>query len=210
MDKRILKRLQGVLARREGQVQDERGRFAILALLCEREGELHVLFESRAETLRGQPGETCFPGGRIEAGETALCAALRETFEEIGIPAEDIVPLGPLDLIVDISNRVIFPFLGYVTEEGLAKLLPNTDEVKEVFFIPLRHLCEQKPYVYVAPVQVQVGEDFPYEKIGMGEDYRWRGGVVDVPVYEYAGKTVWGLTARALRTLLLRLKEAGL
>lgn len=207
MDKRTVERLKASLAGREIGVQDETGRFAVLALLCEQEGELHLLFELRADSLRGQPGETCFPGGKIEQGETPLQAALRETYEELNIPSEEIEPIAPLDLIVDISNRVIYPFLGYVGEAGLSKLCPNRDEVKEAFLIPLRHLRETDPYIYPAPVHMQIGDDFPYEKIGKGADYRWRGGLIDVPVYEYEGKTVWGMTARAVRALLRLLDE---
>lgn len=203
-------RLKAALYGREVGMQDAKGRFAILALLCEYEGELQFLFELRADTLRGQPGETCFPGGRIEMEEGPSDAALRETFEEVGIPPEAITLIAPLDLIQDISGRVIYPFLGYCTAEGLAQLSPNRDEVKEIFFVPLRHLRAQDPYLYPAPVAMQIGEDFPYEKIGMPEGYRWRGGVIDVPVYEYRGKTVWGLTARTLRWLLWLLEEHGL
>lgn len=191
-------------------MQEPHGRFAVLALLCEVDGALSLLFEQRADTLRGQPGETCFPGGRIEDGETPEVAALRETVEELGVPAESLRLLAPLDLVQDISNRVLYPFLAYLNAEGVSKLAPNPDEVKATFTIPLRHLREQEPYIYEAPVVVQIGEDFPYEKIGMDEGYRWRGGNVDVPVYSYQGHTVWGLTARMLRWLLHILEEAGL
>jgi len=207
MNQPVVDRLKAALSGREIGIQDETGRFAVLALLCEKEGELHLLFELRADSLRGQPGETCFPGGKIEAGERPYEAALRETFEEVNIPPEDITLIAPLDLIVDISNRVIYPFLGYVGEDGLSKLCPNEDEVKEAFLIPLTHLKEIDPYIYPAPVQMQIGEDFPYEKIGKAADYHWRGGLIDVPVYEYQGKTVWGMTARAVRSLLRLLRE---
>ena len=44
-----------------------------------------ILYEVRASDLDRQPGEVCFPGGQIEAGETPLEAALRETEEELAI-----------------------------------------------------------------------------------------------------------------------------
>jgi len=210
MDELTIKNLKQALSGRSIGVQEEQGRFAILLLLCEHEGETQLLFELRADTLRGQPGETCFPGGRIEPGETPEEAALRETFEEVGIPPEEITLLSPLDMVIDISNRVLYPFLGYAPKESIGRLSLNPDEVKEVFFIPLRYLRTHEPYSYSAPVSMAIGEDFPYEKIGMPSDYRWRTGLLDVPVYEYHGKQVWGLTARALRWFLRLLDEVGL
>lgn len=210
MDELTIHALKEALSGRRIGVQEARGNFAVLLLLCEHEGETQLLFELRADTLRGQPGETCFPGGRIEPGETPAEAALRETFEEVGIPPEAITLLSPLDMVIDISNRVLYPFLGYAPKESLDQLRLNPDEVKEVFFIPLRYLRSEEPYSYSAPVSMEIGEDFPYEKIGMPSDYRWRTGLLDVPVYDYHGKRVWGLTARTLRWFLQLLDEVGL
>ncbi len=202
--------LQGALAGRVPGIQDARGHFATAVLLCRKDGAWQVLFELRADTLRPQPGETCFPGGRVEAGETPDQAALRETFEEIGIPPEQITLIAPLDIMQDISDRVISPYLGVVSDEGLSMLRPNPSEVKEVFLIPLSYLRRTQPYVYTAPVEVRIGSDFPYERIGFPSDYRWRGGMTEVPIYEYGGKSVWGLSARTLRSMLRLLDEVGL
>lgn len=211
MDKKLtVKEFQKVFQKRKPGVQEASGVFAVLVPLVERNGELHLLFEVRADTLRGQPSETCFPGGKVEPGETPCEAALRETWEEIGIAPETVQMIAPLDLIQDISSRVIYPFLGYVKEERLEELRLNHDEVKEVFYIPLSFLRDNPPYVYTSPVVMQVGEDFPYEKIGFEKGYHWRSGIMDVPVYEYQGHRVWGLTARAVRWLLRVLQEEGL
>ncbi len=195
---------------RERTVQEARGRFAVLVLLCEYEGKLCFLFELRADTLKGQPGEACFPGGRIESGESALDAALREGFEEVGLTAEDIQILAPLDFMVDISNRVIHPFLGYVSAEHLQHIRSNPDEVKELFFLPLHYLREGQFDVYQVPVHMEIHADFPFERVGVTADYAFRKGKIDVPIYEYEGKTVWGLSGRLLREVLWRLEEVGL
>ena len=199
-----------VFKERAPGIQEARGIYAILVPLVERNGELHLLFEVRADTLRRQPSETCFPGGRVELGETPQEAALRETWEEIGIAPERVQIIAPLDVIQDISNRVIYPFLAYLKEETFNEMTLNEDEVKEVFSVPLSHLREHPPYVYTSPVVMQVGEDFPYEKIGFEEGYTWRSGMLDVPVYEYQGHRVWGLTARAVRWLIRILEQEGL
>ena len=85
---------------RELGIQGAVGEYAILVPLAQWEGKLCLLFETRAETLVGhQPGEVCFPGGRRERGERPVETALRETWEEIGIPPEEIEILAPLDVI---------------------------------------------------------------------------------------------------------------
>lgn len=191
-------------------IQGTRGEYAVLVPLVEVEGELCLLFEVRAHTLRGQPGEVCFPGGRIEAGESPWEAALRETCEEIGICEESVTHIAPLDLIFDLANRLIHPFLVQIEKEALATMRPNPSEVHQVFFSPLRALKEQEPFVYKAPVVLEVDEDFPYEKIGYTKgNYSWRSGAVDVSSYEFEGHKIWGLTGRTVRWLLQRLEEEG-
>ena len=66
----LLKQIdKGISAHIPGLLDGKRA-FAVLVPLVEREDGLHVLYEVRALTLRHQPGEVCFPGGHIEAGET--------------------------------------------------------------------------------------------------------------------------------------------
>ncbi|NEU34154.1 CoA pyrophosphatase, partial [bacterium LRH843] len=63
---------------------DEFLQFAVLVPLVQKQDELHVLFEVRAHHLRRQPGEICFPGGKIEPNDsTPQDAAVRETTEEL-------------------------------------------------------------------------------------------------------------------------------
>lgn len=211
MDKNLtIQDFERIFHKRCPGIQEANGVFAVLVPLVERRGELHLLFEVRSDTLRGQPSETCFPGGKIEVGETPCEAALRETWEEIGIPPEAVDVIAPLDIIQDISSRVIYPFLGYIKEEKIKDLNLNFDEVKEVFYVPLAFMRENPPYVYTSPVVMQVGDDFPYEKIGFKKGYRWRSGMMDVPVYEYQGHRVWGLTGRTVRWLLQVIEQEGL
>lgn len=192
-------------------IQDATGQFAVLVPLVQWQGQLQLLFEFRARSLRGQPGETCFPGGRVEPGETPKQAALRESFEEIGLPPKSIEILASLDVVQDISSRVIYPFLARVDAEAAAKLTLNPDEVEETFFVPLSFFRDTEPFVYNAPMVMEVPEDFPYEKIGFPEkNYTWRSGKLEVPVYEYESHKIWGMTARIIRWLLRILKEEGL
>lgn len=193
---------------RERSVQGAVGEWAILLPLVEREGELCLLYETRAETLVGhQPGEVCFPGGRREPGESPAQTACRETWEELGIPVSEIEILAPLDVIQDISDRVIYPFLGRITPRGLASLRPSADEVKDSFLVPLSYLRTYPEEVYRYRITPQVDDSFPYERIGFPKDYPWRQGWMEVPLYHYEGHWIWGMTARTTRWFLRELDK---
>ena len=195
-------------AHRELSIQGAVGEWAILVPLVEHQGDLCLLFETRAETLIGhQPGEVCFPGGRREAGETPAETACRETFEELGIPKEEIEILAPLDVIQDISDRVIYPFLGRIHAKGLESLQPSPGEVKNAFFVPLDYLRQYPEELYRYRIVPQVDGSFPFQRMGFPADYPWRQGWMDVPVYEYEGHYIWGLTARTVRGLLQELDK---
>ncbi len=192
---------------RELGIQGAVGEYAILVPLAQWEGKLCLLFETRAETLVGhQPGEVCFPGGRRERGERPVETALRETWEEIGIPPEEIEILAPLDVIQDISDRVVYPFLGTISPQGVDRLAASAAEVKNVFFVPLDYLMHYPEEVYRYTVSAQVDDQFPSERMGFPKNYPWRTGFMDVPIYEYEGHFIWGMTARTVRWLLRELR----
>lgn len=173
-------------------------RYAVLVPLVEREGELYVLFEVRAESLDRQPGEVCFPGGRMEPGEGPTACAFRETWEELGIPASAIRPIARLDAMYLPQGDLMYPVLAQVDDGAAARLEVNPAEVKETFLVPVDFFRTQEPVVYTYPLEPKVGADFPYGLIGFPEGYRWRGGRQDVPIWSYGGHAIWGLTARIL------------
>jgi len=175
--------------------------YAVLCPLVERPDGLHLLFEVRAATLDRQPGEVCFPGGRAEAGEDAVRCALRETQEELRIPAREITVLGQPDFICNQAGFLLQPVLGAVSAAGMAGLRPSPDEVAEVFTAPLAFFARTEPEVWRYPLEPRIPADFPYESVGIPSDYRWAGGTVVVPVWHYAGHTIWGMTARITREL---------
>lgn len=202
--------LERTLHTRTPGLMDSHRAYAVLVPLVERDGELHLLYEVRASTLRRQPGEVCFPGGRMEAGETAEECALRETWEELGIPAEKIKLLGRLDFIAHRASFIMYPILGVVDSEAFfPRLHPSPAEVEEFFLVPLSHLLETQPIEYDYDLIPTPAEHFPYELIGIPRDYKWQPGHENVPVYPWQGRAIWGLTGRITRNLVQIYKASG-
>lgn len=203
-----LSALEHTLQTRIPGLMDSRRSYAVLVPLVEFGGELHLLYEVRASTLRRQPGEVCFPGGRMEEGESPEECALRETWEELGIPPEHVRLLGRLDFIAHRANFIMWPVLGVVDSEALfPRLHPNPAEVEEFFLVPLSHLLETEPIEYEYELIPTPAENFPYEVIGIPRDYRWQHGMENVPVYPWQGRAIWGLTGRITRNFTAICRE---
>lgn len=147
--------------------------------------------------MKRQPGEICFPGGELEQDETTKECALRETWEEIGIPQESIRVVSQLDTIYTYSNFAMYCYLGIVDAKALDHMVLNPGEVEEAFLVELDWLLTHEPEIYWTDVIPEPPEGFPYEKVTGGMPYSWRKGKAPVPVYEeYDGNVIWGLTAR--------------
>lgn len=185
--------------------EDEAFRSAVLIPLVQVDGAWHILFEVRAFNMRKQPGDISFPGGKIDADDVSPChAALRETYEELGVDPKTVQVLGELSPYVASPSFVVYPFVGVVDMAQLKNL--NKDEVDEIFTVPLEWLLSYSPYMHLLSVDPQPGEDFPFEKIMNGEKYQWRGRQVEEWFYEYEEYTIWGLTARILKYFLERIE----
>lgn len=182
--------------------------FSVLVPLIQKKEGLFLLYEVRAEHMKRQPGEVCFPGGQVEKGESLRTCAIRETVEELGVRRSDIRIIRQMDILYTYSNFTMFPFLGTIKEDAVSRFRCNPDEVKETFLVPLDDLMEIDPFVYRASVQQKIGDDFPYEKIKFKQGYQWRKGISEIPIYEYGDRVIWGLTARITRNLIQVLKEA--
>lgn len=202
--------LQTLLQNREPGLMDATGRYAVLVPLAQGPKGPSLLYEVRAKTLRRQPGEVCFPGGRLEKGERPEHCALRELEEELAIPPAAVQVLGRLDFIAHRANFIMYPILGWVEDWGISRLSPSPAEVEETFFVPLSHLKQNPPLEYTYQLMPTPAENFPYDVIGIPRDYKWQPGGENVPVYPWEGRAIWGLTGRITRHLLQLLEEAGL
>ncbi|MEN1966748.1 CoA pyrophosphatase [Lentibacillus sp. N15] len=174
---------------------------AILLPLIEKNNETHILFEVRSMKLRSQPGDICFPGGKIDPTDPdpEYCA-IRETTEELRIPKAVVQNIVPLDYIVADNGRMIYPFAGTITNPE--QINPNTAEVSETFTVPLSYLLSAKPDVYKVHFNVVPADDFPLDLIVGGEDYNWRVQSKNELFYHYNDRVIWGLTAKILNHFL--------
>lgn len=177
---------------------------AVLVPLIFKDKELRILFEVRADKLKNQPGEVCFPGGAIEACEVPRIAALRETAEELLVQKDQIDILAPLDILVIPTGMAVYPFLGALT--GYEDTF-STDEVEKIVMVPFDWFLSHEPEVYHTKVLTVPGDHFPFELIPGGKDYKWRQGNYDVLFYQYDGVVIWGMTAKILHSFISMYKE---
>ena len=174
---------------------------AVLVPIMNIEDEPYLILTQRAFSLKRQPGDICFPGGGCEEGETAEETALRETVEEIGIPPENIDLLGPADVITTAYGVCIKPFVGILKGVDQKDFVINPDEVEKIITVPLQYLMETEPRKYTIDLTPNYPEDFPFELIRGGRDYKFGKAKNRQSFYEYNGEVIWGLTARILNNV---------
>lgn len=114
---------------------------AVFIPLVERCGQVHVMFTRRAAHLYNHAGQICFPGGRIESGDADYVqAALRETWEEIGVEPRFVELLGAQPSFLTSTRYTMKPVIG-VLRPGYT-LQPDSSEVDEIFEVPLADLLD--------------------------------------------------------------------
>jgi 8-oxo-dGTP pyrophosphatase MutT (NUDIX family) len=169
-------------ARLARRLEPDHREAAVLCALFEEAGEAHVILTRRSSNMRSHTGEVSFPGGRLDEGEAAVDAALREAREEVGIESAAVDILGPLSPLVTVAGEVLIaPFVGVLPVRP--QLLPSPAEVERAFDVSLAELVSEGVYreeLWTIP----------------GESER------SISFFELIGDTVWGATAWMLRDLL--------
>jgi 8-oxo-dGTP pyrophosphatase MutT (NUDIX family) len=124
--------------RRALEVDGRRPAAVALVLVADDTGEACFLLTRRAAGLRQHARQWALPGGRLDPGESAPDAALRELSEEVGLLLAPDAVLGLLDDYPTRSGFVITPVV--VWGGATATLVPNPAEVASVHYVPLRDL----------------------------------------------------------------------
>ena len=109
-----------------------------VALVADDAGHACFVLTRRAPRLRSHGGQWALPGGRVDAGESAEAAALRELAEEVGLELPATSVLGLLDDYATRSGYAITPVV--VWAETKAELRPNPMEVAAAYRVALREL----------------------------------------------------------------------
>ncbi|WP_067737224.1 CoA pyrophosphatase [Novosphingobium naphthalenivorans] len=159
---------------------------AVLIAITERERPGMLLLH-RPSTMRAHPGQIAFPGGRIDPGETAIEAALREAHEELGIDPRDVRVIGTSDRYRTGSGYEITPVIGLVPPD--LPIQPNPAEVAQWFEVPV-------DFVLDPANQATRTVDFQNRKHAFVEIV-WPDGQQD--------HVIWGVTGAILHNLSHRL-----
>jgi 8-oxo-dGTP pyrophosphatase MutT (NUDIX family) len=143
-----------------------------------------VLLTVRREHLRTHAGQIAFPGGRLEPGEDAVAAALREAHEEILLDPAVVEVVGSIEPYRTVTGYVVTPVLGVVPPD--LPLTPHEHEVAEAFVTPLAFLLDPANH-RIQSVLLQGRERRYYEIL-------WN------------GRRIWGATAAMIVNLSRRLQ----
>jgi 8-oxo-dGTP pyrophosphatase MutT (NUDIX family) len=146
-------------------------------------GELWTILTKRTDTLPSHRSQIAFPGGGRELREDPWGAAVREAEEEIGLPAKTVLRLGELDEGETPAGFRVVPCVGAVPHTFEPQ--PNAAEIAEVFSLPLTAFSNPR-LVEERPVKIN-----DMERV--------------LRIYHVGGRQIWGLTARILQNLLVRL-----
>lgn len=131
------------IRRRNVVTADGYRKAGVLVPLITESREFSLLFTRRTDTVETHKGQISFPGGMVDADdENIVHTALRELHEEIGIPQKMVHVLGLLDDLPTPTGFIITPVVGVL--EFLPALRINTDEVAEVFEVPLQFFANPK------------------------------------------------------------------
>ena len=112
--------------------------YAVVAPLVCGDGGDELLFEVRAAGIP-QAGDPCFPGGRIEPGETPAQAAAREMEEELGIRVDPARFLGQLPTVQTPLGSRSDVFVCVISPEEAASVRANPSEVGEILRVPMAY-----------------------------------------------------------------------
>ena len=166
-------------------VPGERRPAAVLIAITDRP-DPGLLLTHRPETMPRHPGQVAFPGGKLEPGEDAVNAALREAQEELGIDPALVRVIGAGADFVTGSGFHLTPVLGVVPPD--IAIRPDPREVADWFEAPLRHVLDPAnhvPRIGLFGQEVQV--ERPYTEI------------------TWEGHRIWGITAGIIVNLSHRL-----
>ena len=155
---------------------------AVLIAVTDR-AEPGVILTQRPQGMRDHPGQVAFPGGKVDPGEDAITAALREAEEELAIDRKMVRVIGTTDRYQTGTGFDVTPVLGVVPPD--LDLTPSPTEVEAWFEAPLEYLLQRDHW--------ETHEVF------------WRGAMRSYLELNYDGFRIWGVTAAIIANLARRI-----
>ncbi len=158
-----------------------RRRAAVTVLFAVRVDSPTMLLIRRAAHRGNHRTEWAFPGGVAESTDASLLdTALRETHEEIGVPASKIQCWGPLPKVITGTGFEVWPFAGRLCEN--ARLTPAQEEVDDYAFIPVDRLADESARRQITLMRDNVTRQWD--------------------AIEHEGRIIWGATARIIHSTM--------
>ena len=112
---------------------------AVLIAITDR-SDPGVILTVRREHMRTHAGQVAFPGGRIDPGEDAIAAGLREAHEELLLEREKIELIGTIEPYRTVTGYVVTPVMGVIPPD--LPLTPHEHEVADWFEAQLQFLLD--------------------------------------------------------------------
>jgi 8-oxo-dGTP pyrophosphatase MutT (NUDIX family) len=156
---------------------------AVLIAVTDRP-EPGIILTRRPRTMRDHPGQVAFPGGKLDPGEDAIAAALREGYEELAIDPAQVRVIGTTDRYRTGTGFDITPVLGVVPPD--LPLVPHPREVESWFEAPLELLMDERNW--------------------QSNTVFWKGAERQFYEMDHAGYRIWGVTAAICANLSRRLR----
>ena len=141
---------------------------AVLIAITDR-AEPGVILTVRREHMRTHAGQVAFPGGRIDPGEDAAAAAVREAHEELGLDPSVLELVGEIEPYRTVTSYVVTPVIGVIPPD--VPLEPHEHEVADWFEAPLRFVLD--PANQHQRSALFRGRDRLYYEIMWGEQRIW-------------------------------------
>jgi len=141
---------------------------AVLIAITDR-AEPGVILTVRREHMRTHAGQVAFPGGRIDPGEDAVTAAIREAHEELGLDPNVLELVGEIEPYRTVTSYVVTPVIGVIPPD--VPLEPHEHEVADWFEAPLRFVLD--PANQHQRSALFRGRDRLYYEIMWGEQRIW-------------------------------------
>ncbi len=143
-----------------------------------------VILTQRPSGMRSHPGQVAFPGGKIDPGEDAVAAALREAHEELNLDPAHVRVIGATDRYQTGTGFDVTPVLGVIPPD--LPLVPNPGEVDSWFEAPLRLMLEREHWAE--------------------HEVFWNGAMRRYLEYHHEGFRIWGVTAAIIANLARRIE----